>query len=256
MSKPNPKQTKNNSAQNKQKAAPKKIIYPIHFAWGLVIAAIAFVLYANTISHGYCLDDSGAITENRFVHEGFHGIPKLLKVDFWHFSNVHLGYYRPLALITFAMEQHFVQDNPHVSHFINILIFAFSGFMLFIVLSKVFNSYNPVFSFIIALLFVAHPIHTEIVANIKGRDELLSFLNVMIMLWFALKFIDTKKKMHLVLSLISCYFAIPAAKTIWLRFCSFTFSEYEATYSGLPASIAHVATPRPPSSQTVLLFSA
>lgn len=213
MSRSNTKQTKNNSAQVKQKAVPKKIVYPIHFAWGFVIAAIAFLLYANTISHGYALDDSGAITENRFVKEGFHGIPKLLKVDFWHFSNVHLGYYRPLALITFAIEQHFVQDNPHVSHFINILIFAFSGFMLFIVLNKVFNSYNPIFSFIIALLFVSHPIHTEIVANIKGRDELLSFLNVMIMLWFALKFIDTKKTIHLALSLISCYLAMLSKET-------------------------------------------
>ncbi len=211
MSKSNTKQTK--VQQAKKNVASKKTIYPIHFAWGLVIAAIAFCLYANTIGHDYALDDSGAITENRYVHEGFHGIPKLLKVDFWHFSNVHLGYYRPLSLITFAIEYHFVQDNPHVSHFINILIFALSGFMLFIVLNKVFNSFNPIFSFLIALLFVSHPIHTEIVANIKGRDELLSFLNVMTMLWFALKFIDTKKIVHLVLGIISCYLAMLSKET-------------------------------------------
>ncbi len=202
-----------NPAQAKKIVVRKKIVYPIHYAWGIIIAAIAFLLYANTISHGYALDDSGAITENRYVQEGFHGIPKLLKVDFWHFSNVHLGYYRPLSLITFAIEYHFVQDNPHVSHFINILIFALSGFLLFIVLNKVFNSYHPVFSFAIALLFIAHPIHTEIVANIKGRDELLSFFNGLLMLWFALKYIDTKKTVHLILSLVSCYLALLSKET-------------------------------------------
>jgi protein O-mannosyl-transferase len=213
MSKSQAKQIKNNPAQTKKTAAPKKTIYPIKFVWGIVIAAIAFILYANTISHDYALDDSGAITENRYVQEGFHGIPKLLKVDFWHFSNVHLGYYRPLALITFAIEHHFVQGNPHVSHFINIVIFALSGFLLFIVLNKLFNSFNPIFSFVIALLFISHPIHTEIVANIKGRDELLSFFNVMVMLWFVLKFIDSKKNIHLALGIISCYLAMLSKET-------------------------------------------
>ena len=181
--------------------------------WGIVIAVIAFLLYANTIGHDYALDDSGAITGNRYVQEGFHGIIKLLQVDFWHFSNAHLGYYRPLSLITFAIEYHFVRGNPHVSHFINCLIFSFSGFILFIVLNKVFNSFNAIFSFLIALLFIAHPIHTEIVANIKGRDELLSFFNVMLMLWFALKFIDTKKIFYLMVSLVFCYLGMLSKET-------------------------------------------
>ena len=63
----------------------KKIINPIQYSWGIVLIVIGFLLFANTIGHDYVLDDSGAITQNRYVQEGFHGIPKLLKVDFWHF---------------------------------------------------------------------------------------------------------------------------------------------------------------------------
>jgi len=123
---------------NVKKATAKKIIQPIQFAWGIIIAIIAFALYANTIGHEYTLDDSGAITENRYVQEGISGIPNLMKVDFWHFSNIHLGYYRPLSLITFAIENEFTKNNPQLSHFINVFIFALSGFLLFIVLSKLF----------------------------------------------------------------------------------------------------------------------
>ncbi len=196
-----------------KKATAKKTVQPIQFAWGIIIAIIAFALYANTIGHEYTLDDSGAITENRYVQEGISGIPNLMKVDFWHFSNIHLGYYRPLSLITFAIENEFTKNNPQLSHFINVFIFALSGFLLFIVLSKLFYSFNPVFSFAIALLYVAHPIHTEIVANVKGRDELLSFLNLMAMLWFSLKYIDTKKTIHLVASLIFCYLGMLSKET-------------------------------------------
>jgi len=204
---------KKNTVHIKRKAEAKKVVYPVKYGWGIIIAVIAFLLYANNIGFDYALDGSGAITGNRYVQEGFSGILKLMKVDFWYFSNVHLGYYRPLALITFAIEHQFFGGNPHISHFINCLIFAFSGFMLFILLSKIFNSYNALFAFIVSLLFIAHPIHTEIVANIKGRDELLSFLNIMLMLWFALKFFDTKKIFYLILSLLFCYLGMLSKET-------------------------------------------
>ena len=190
-----------------------KTTYPIKYFWGFIIAAVAFLLYANTIGHEYALDDSGAITGNHYVQEGVKGIFNLMKVEFWHFSNIHLGYYRPLSLITFAIEHHFFHGNPHISHLINCLIFALSGYILFIVLNKIFNSYNPIFSFLIALLFIAHPIHTEIVANIKGRDELLSFFNVSLMLWFALKYVDTKKILYLLPGLLFCYLGMLSKET-------------------------------------------
>ena len=210
MSKQKVKKEENNKSK---KSAPKRIIYPIQYIWGVVIAVIAFALYINTANHEYVLDDSGAITENQYVQEGFAGIPKLMKVDFWHFSNIHLGYYRPLSLITFAIEQEFFQQNPHVSHVINVFIFAISCFLLFIVLNKLFNSFHPAFAFIIALLYAAHPIHTEIVANIKGRDELLSFMSIMAMLWFSLKYVDSKKVLDLILSLLFCYLGMISKET-------------------------------------------
>ncbi len=212
MSQAKAKNTKHVNSAGASKVT-KAAEYPIKHLWGSVIALIAFLLYANTIGHDYALDDSGAITENRYVQDGFGGIVNLMKVEFWHFSNMHLGYYRPLALITFAVEHQFFHGNPHISHLINCFIFALSGYFLFIVLSKVFKKLHSFFPFLVALLFVAHPIHTEIVANIKGRDELLSFFNVTLMLWFALKFIDTKKIMYLIVSLIFAYLGMLSKET-------------------------------------------
>ena len=205
-------------AQQKQKVKPgarKKIITePVfqltkgHWIAGISLAVFAFILYANTFNHGYVLDDYSAITINRFVQEGFAGIPKLMTVDFWHFSNMQLGYYRPLSLITFAMEYQFFGAAPHVSHFFNVFFYALSVLFVFLVLSRLLSSVKPIFPFLIAILFAAHPIHTEVINNIKGRDELLSFLNTMAMLYFALSYSDHKKPWQFILSLFLFYLGL------------------------------------------------
>ena len=100
--------------------------FPINHLVGIILGLIAFLLYSNTTNFTYVLDDSAAIVENQFVKKGIAGIPDLLKSDFWHFSNLKLGYYRPLSLVTFAIEQQFFNGNPHISHFVNVAIYAFT----------------------------------------------------------------------------------------------------------------------------------
>jgi len=187
--------------------------FPINHRVGIMLGLIAFLLYSNTINFGYVLDDSGAIVENQFVQKGLAGIPDLLRSDFWHFSNLKLGYYRPLSLITFAIEQQFFKGSPHISHLVNVLIYAFTAYILFILLSRIFKTRNFLFPLAISLLFIAHPVHTEVVANIKSRDELLSFLNVLLMLLFSLKYIESKKNIHLFAGLLFFYLALLSKET-------------------------------------------
>jgi len=80
-------------------------------------------------------------------------------------------------------------------------------------LSSIFKTRNFLFPLIISLFFIAHPVHTEVVANIKSRDELLSFLNVLLMLWFSLKYVDSKKMIHLLTSLLFFYLALLSKET-------------------------------------------
>src|SRR6185436_19306690 len=54
--------------------------------------------------------------------------------------------------------------------------------------------------FAIALLWIAHPIHTEVVANIKSRDELLAFLFSILTMWQCVQYVSTPQRKHLVLS--------------------------------------------------------
>jgi Flp pilus assembly protein TadD len=168
-------------------------------------AVFGFCLYANTLGHEYVLDDTGAVTDNSYVMEGLGGIPKILGVGMWHFDNVNLGYYRPLSLITFAVENHFFPRNAHVGHLGNVLIYALTGFVLCTLLMRLLAGFHPIFSLVVTLLFLAHPVHSEVVANIKSRDELLALLNLLIALFFLLAAHRTEKPSPR-LVLLACVF--------------------------------------------------
>lgn len=182
----NPKKIRTSPSKLPPKQTAQQAFKP-NYWFAVIAAAVGFFLYANTIKHEYVLDDVGAITSNPNVMEGISGIPKILSVGMWHFDNVNLGYYRPLSMITFAIENQFFPNNPHVSHLGNVILYAFTGFFLCLLLMNVFKKIHPFFSFIVTLLFMAHPVHTEVVANIKSRDEILAFLNLIIALLLLLK---------------------------------------------------------------------
>src|SRR5262245_25780699 len=107
---------------------------PFPRAQALIVALLAGLLYANTVPNGYVLDDLPVIQQNPAVQRGLAGIPELLRTDLWHSSSFNLGYYRPLSLITFAVEQQLFGGDPHVSHLINAVLFAIAGGLVFLLL--------------------------------------------------------------------------------------------------------------------------
>lgn len=178
------------------------------------LVIISLVFYCNTLLNEYALDDVISITMNSFTKSGFKGIPDLLTKDsFYGFigsaSELSGGRWRPLALVTFATEiQLFGNDHPFISHLGNLLLFVLTAVMMFQLLSKfIFRSALP--AFIATLLFVIHPIHTEVVANIKSRDELLSFLFLVLTLYFSLRyFLEGKQISKLLLSILFYFLAL------------------------------------------------
>lgn len=140
-----------------------------------IIILFSILLYGNTINHGYVLDDIAVIEQNQFVKKGINGIPDIVSHFYWKgFTNANSGIYRPLSLIMFAIEWEISPENPSVHHLVNIIIFVICSVLLFKCISINKEKISHFSAFIITLLFISHPIHTEVVANIKSRDELLS----------------------------------------------------------------------------------
>ncbi len=179
---------------------------PVEWWPPAILALLGFALYINTFGHQYALDDIAAVGQNLFVKKGIAGIPDLLRTEFWHFSNISLGYYRPLSLITFALEQEYFKDNPNISHMINAGLYGLTGLVIGVLLQKWLTN-QTITAFLIGLVFMAHPLHTEIVANIKGRDEILSFLFIALMLLAYWRYLETKEWGWIAGACVSLYLA-------------------------------------------------
>lgn len=183
------------------------------FSFILIITVFAF--YYNTVYNHFSLDDHYVNIENTTIAKGFAGIPEIFTTLYSEESGMAFGY-RPVTRASFAIEYQFTGDsdkNPYISHFINILIYLMAVLVLFKVLKRLFQNKNPWFAFLIAILFVAHPTHTEVVASLKNRDVLLNFLFSFIAIWQFLKWADFKKSKHLIFGLISYVFALLSKET-------------------------------------------
>ena len=161
------------------------------YLWVYFTIAIAvFLLYGNTLSNGYVLDDFSVIKENNIVNQGIKNLGQIFKTSYRAgYLNVNDGLYRPLSLAMFAIEWTMKPNNPGLGHFINLLIYVFCGIVLFKTLRRLLPQLNTYILIGTVLLFIAHPIHSEVVGNIKSRDELLCFLFSFLTIHFIIKYI-------------------------------------------------------------------
>ncbi len=185
-----------------------------------VIIAFSYLLYYQCISYGYVLDDLLVIQENKFTKEGFSGIWDIFTTESFtgYFGEkkdlVQGNRYRPLSIATFAFEYGvFGKENPTFSHFINILLYALTGILLWMVLVPLFRNFTEnkwwlSIPFIAAMIFIAHPIHTEAVANIKGRDELMAMLFSLGALYGAIKYMDNPSRKWMIISMCSYFLGL------------------------------------------------
>ena len=175
----------------------------------LVMLVLCFILYGQSISYGYVLDDKLVYTDNSFTKAGMEGIGQLLSTEsftgyFGDQKNLVQGSrYRPLSLISYNLENQIFGISSKVSHALNIILYALCGWICFLCLFRLFKEEkHKVFlglAFITALLFILHPLHVEAVANVKGRDEILSLLLSMMAFYGILKYVDHNKILWLAL---------------------------------------------------------
>lgn len=139
------------------------------------------------------MDDELVTNNHRLTSQGVSAIPQILKEPYYRDAMGYSYEYRPVVLISYAIEHTFFGDNPHVSHFGNVFLFSLLCVLIFVCLSVLFNQFGALIPFLASILFAVHPIHTEVVDSIKNRDEILALMAGFGALYFALKYIDQSK---------------------------------------------------------------
>ena len=157
---------------------------------------IAFLFYGNSISNGFSLDDELVTTTDRKQHlnveKGIGGIKDIFTSNYAIDGKQNYEY-RPIVTLSYAIEWSLFSDHPErasISHFINVLLYAVCGILLFQLINVLFQGRASYFSAFVVLLFMIHPIHSEVVNNLKNRDEMLSLIFALLAAIQAFKYVD------------------------------------------------------------------
>jgi len=149
----------------------------------ILLFCCTVILYIGSLANGYVFDDRPLFHNNRFVMQGIAGIPDIMTTDA--FTSQYLEYgstnklgggrYRPLSMVTFALEAQLfgLSAVAWFSHLMNVLIYAVAVLLVLCFAERDLFPGRFGLCVLIASIFAFHPIHTEVVLNVKSRDELL-----------------------------------------------------------------------------------
>ncbi|HXH19538.1 MAG TPA: tetratricopeptide repeat protein [Chitinophagales bacterium] len=201
----------------------------------LLLVLVCFFCYGNTLLNEYAFDDDIVILNNVYVQKGLKGIPDLWTNPYVSKDGFSLDF-RPLAQSTFALETQFFGNNPVVRHLNNLLLYVALTLIVFWVMHDTFciGLIHPILPLLISLLFAVHPSHTEVVASVKNRDEIMSMGFSLLSLIYAFRFFRSDGKhyssaciavMLMILSLLSKSVSLPMAFVI--MFSGFFFGYHK-----------------------------
>ncbi|MFY9418843.1 MAG: glycosyltransferase family 39 protein [Bacteroidales bacterium] len=214
----------------------------------LFLFLVASILYLPTITFDYALDDGLIITNNKFTQQGINGIKDIFTHDAFEGTlgegaqYVAGGRYRPFTQFIFAIQKELFGFHPWIGHLTNILSYALLMVILFLTLKALlsfppFNKENAkLIAFLATVLYLFHPIHTEVVCNIKSLDEIFSMLGSLSAILLLLSYHNKPKIYKLFLSGFIFFIALLSKENaltwvgVWLFWLIFTHKSFSKKY--------------------------
>nr|BAC30236.1 unnamed protein product [Mus musculus] len=156
----------------------------------LVVGFVSLLCFARSYDGDFVFDDSEAIVNNKDLQSDT-PLGDLWHHDFWGSklsSNTSHKSYRPLTVLTFRINYYLSGGfHPVGFHVVNILLHGSISILMLDVFSVLFGGLQytgkgqrvhlaPRASLLATLLFAVHPVHTECVAGVVGRADLLCAL--------------------------------------------------------------------------------
>jgi len=155
-------------------------------AGAIAVALLALVVTASALRNGFALDDVHIIAENARVHT-LDSFWRLFAQTYWP-PEQGASLYRPLTMLSFAVQWVIGNGSPLVFHAFSSVLYAASCVAFYFLAEELTT---PTVALIAASLFAVHPVHVEVFANIVGQAELWVSLLVFVA---TLQFIRARKR--------------------------------------------------------------
>ncbi|MGH9867189.1 MAG: tetratricopeptide repeat protein [Candidatus Polarisedimenticolia bacterium] len=135
----------------------------------MAVALLAALLHIGTLGHGFTFDDPFIVVENPAV-AGDGGLLKVFATPYWTgWDEGNL--YRPLTVASYWVQRRLAGVHPWSYHLVNVLLHALVTWLVCRLGERLIGWPAALAA---GLLFAAHPVHVEAVANVAGRAELMA----------------------------------------------------------------------------------
>ena len=146
-----------------------------------IVVALALIAFANTLRNGFTLDDIPIVAENP-VTRSMANLPTVFATNYWSRGGTEVigdpTLYRPLTVSTYALDYAVWGLSPVGYHATNVVLHAVTSVVVLLVGVEVLGATAAAVA--AASIFAVHPVHTEAVAGIVGRAEILATLFVLL----------------------------------------------------------------------------
>ncbi len=139
----------------------------------IILILVGFSVFFSGLSGGFQGDDTDQIIKNTAVHS-ISNIGLFFKSStFWNGESLVGDFYRPTMTTTYSLVYTFFGANPMAYHVVQLLIYIGCSLILFLLLKRFFR---PVIALLVSLIFLVHPINSQIVYSIPSMQEPLMLL--------------------------------------------------------------------------------
>ncbi|MDD5465433.1 MAG: tetratricopeptide repeat protein [Candidatus Omnitrophica bacterium] len=179
----------------------------IKFFVFILITAVCFLAYFNSLSNPFIWDDQALVVKNTLIRSA-RNLPLSFTNDLYFGVASGSNFYRPLQTISYIFDYHFWQLNPFGYHLTNVILQAAVSFLVFLLVFKLLA--NLAVSIAAASMFAASPLHTEAVTYISGRAEMLVGFFVILALLFFIRSQETfrRRSLFYIFSVFSFFVAL------------------------------------------------
>jgi len=165
----------------------------------LILSAVVLINYVNIFPNEFVFDDRGFIVEN--IH-----IKAIKNIPSFFVEPSASNLYRPLRSTFYTIHYSIWKNNTFGYHLNSLILHFLVTLLLFFITLEV--TQKKAFSFVVSLLFAAHPIHTSRVTNMTATFDIYGILLMLLSFFFYIIFFKSKKKHLYFLSIIFYVFAL------------------------------------------------
>lgn len=163
-----------------------------------ILALIGITIYSGALEGQFIWDDWGLVRDNKYIRS-WSNLGKIFSEDMGSGGFLQYNFYRPLQIFSYLIDYSVWGVNPAGYHFVNIVWNILVCIALYFLVGRLFNKG---IAFLCSILFIMHPVHTQAVYYISGRNELLSAFFILTCLLSYIKYTESKGALNYVAVLL------------------------------------------------------